>query len=901
MNIREYIIQHADLYNLIYKFIDGDDSFENIKGFLNSHQSFLNGTELKSFLRLLKIIANEHKRNQILLDKIKEILKFIQENIQQNVSKIDLCGIFLGNKLILLFLLDSKIITAEDIKDKFNSPYYIDYKCFFYPEIKNLVNSKDKITIEQKLSELDSDTLNNFEMYRQIGENHTHLCSLIRSDNVQDFIGYINENEIDPSEFSIKPSIFESHLILRNHKSMTLIEYATFFGSLKIYQYLKAKKVTISPSLMIYAIHSRNYRLIHQIEEDIQDTQEKEIYAKCFRESIKCHHNEIADYFANKIEEKSTVLLSFEFHNFYSISEDEICNVKLKELFYIACKHNYINLLQILFEMRISFDATKAFENARESQDAMQLLLDHRVTGTENFTHCKKVSHVRIPSFIEQIEKSSFENCSNLRKVEIPTSVKSIESSCFAGCSSLKEVTIPSSVKKISENAFGGCSSLTKVTIPSSITSIREYAFSGCSSLQQIDIPSSVEDIGSNAFSGCSSLEKVIIPPLIKIIEYGTFYGCISLKKVTIPPSVTNIEHFAFYGCAIDPESIPSTVTDVDSYAFDDCYKLKQILQDRFHNQSKDETLNLDDYEIGKSLASNVHEAIDKKTGQKVVIKSFDDSTTEYSTYIFNAYTLTNIGIPGVAKIHCYLDKTFINQDKEEEEEEENINGMKIFGYTVIKDYMKNGNLYDNTLNYLKYKGQQDMTNMNPTIRSKIIFGIAAIMKKIHKLGMIHQHLSMQNILLDDNYEPVISSFGRCGSKVAYQTDYSIHLAMRQHTDDDYFIPPEIFSDDGATTSSDVYSYAMIVYMMFAGKKNTRGKHMIIHNAIKGKRYERLDVIPDHYWNLIEVCWDQNPEYRPSFDEIIDHLKDDIFAINEFGMKTNLDELHEYQDRIDAD
>ena len=144
MSIREYIKQHADLYNLVYKFLDGGDSFENIKVFLNSYHSFLNDTKLKSFLRLLKIIADAHNRNKLLLDKIKEILKFIQENIQQKVSKIDLCDIFWGNKLILLFLLDSKIITAEDIIDKFNSPYNFDYKCFFYPEIKNFVNLDKK-------------------------------------------------------------------------------------------------------------------------------------------------------------------------------------------------------------------------------------------------------------------------------------------------------------------------------------------------------------------------------------------------------------------------------------------------------------------------------------------------------------------------------------------------------------------------------------------------------------------------------------------------------------------------------------------------------------------------------------------------------------------------------------
>ena len=38
-----------------------------------------------------------------------------------------------------------------------------------------------------------------------------------------------------------------------------------------------------------------------------------------------------------------------------------------------------------------------------------------------------------------------------------------------------------------------------------------------------------------------------------------------------------------------------------------------------------------------------------------------------------------------------------------------------------------------------------------------------------------------------------------------------------------------------------------------------------------------------------------------TFDEIIELLRDDKFAINEFGMKTDLDDLHEYQKRCDAD
>lgn len=48
------------------------------------------------------------------------------------------------------------------------------------------------------------------------------------------------------------------------------------------------------------------------------------------------------------------------------------------------------------------------------------------------------------------------------------------------------------------------------------------------------------------------------------------------------------------------------------------------------------------------------------------------------------------------------------------------------------------------------------------------------------------------------------------------------------------------------------------------------------------------------------MCWKQNPDERPTFSEIVEILKHDKFAIEEFEMRTNLDELHEYQNRIDA-
>ena len=48
---------------------------------------------------------------------------------------------------------------------------------------------------------------------------------------------------------------------------------------------------------------------------------------------------------------------------------------------------------------------------------------------------------------------------------------------------------------------------------------------------------------------------------------------------------------------------------------------------------------------------------------------------------------------------------------------------------------------------------------MNPTIRSKIIYGIASAMSYVHHKKIYHYNLKIDNVLLDENYEPVITGF----------------------------------------------------------------------------------------------------------------------------------------------
>ena len=101
-------------------------------------------------------------------------------------------------------------------------------------------------------------------------------------------------------------------------KEPTLIEYASFFGSIQIIYYLKNCQVPLNFSLWSYTIHPNNAELIHFLEENevkpvtiaqtkntnhwfsikngfIKQTK-NESFEDILIESIKCHQNDISNY-----------------------------------------------------------------------------------------------------------------------------------------------------------------------------------------------------------------------------------------------------------------------------------------------------------------------------------------------------------------------------------------------------------------------------------------------------------------------------------------------------------------------------------------------------------------------------------------------------------------------------
>lgn len=101
------------------------------------------------------------------------------------------------------------------------------------PEIKEQISEEERKQIENNLLSDDPSIFTNFDDKRQKAENDTYICQLIRQDSIEDFKSYVSQNNI-LLDSNIKKSIFETNRFLLSKDSVSLIEYAAFYGSIQI-------------------------------------------------------------------------------------------------------------------------------------------------------------------------------------------------------------------------------------------------------------------------------------------------------------------------------------------------------------------------------------------------------------------------------------------------------------------------------------------------------------------------------------------------------------------------------------------------------------------------------------------------------------------------------------------
>ena len=368
MSISKYL---NDLKTIQENFLEFLENIENIEENFQLLQIKFEDTkirdnkqDLRLFLHFISNICNNYFHGPTFFFKIEQTIRFFKDNIKKYYSNSEIFNIFKENKRIILFLINEKIITIDKSIAKtitsveFSDKYYPQY---FSPEIKPFAN--EKWFPKNKLIE---ELPDNFNELRIKGENSSFICKLIREDLVKDFISYYTKNCIS-SNAKINPSIYETNSFLleeynefiglfRSKNDITLIEYAAFFGSIQIFNFLKNENAKLKPLLWFYVIHSRNAELIHLLEElhvnPIMNG--KNSYIGCFNESIKCHHNDIAYYFINNYlqnedeNSQNTLKQSLKYYNF-TFLKNELIN---ESSFCFMCKYDYYSLAKVFLATR---------------------------------------------------------------------------------------------------------------------------------------------------------------------------------------------------------------------------------------------------------------------------------------------------------------------------------------------------------------------------------------------------------------------------------------------------------------------------------------------------------------------------------------------------------------------
>lgn len=359
MQFKDYLEEKNNIQQELLDYIDdeSDSSYQQLIQKLDNSKIGENPKELTEFLHLLVVIANNHHRSPNFYTKIEKIIDHF--DIEQTFSKSEIYQIFSKNRRILLYLIQKNILSIDDFLQhaKINEKH-ASFVVYFLPELNGHLDEKTDTFLKKEIKSQEIEIPP--EESREKGENHSFLAELIRKDEIQEFIKYVNQLNINLNT-DIKPSICESNEYLIG-KETSLIEYAAFFGSIQVVQYLRMNNVELKSKLWDFAIHSNNAELIHLLEE-LKVEMNKSDCQRLIGESIKCHHNNVANYLIEKYKYEGDEKCSLQFFNFIFFPDDILTK---KNIFFDFCRYDYPSTLEMYLKNN-SFDINSKMISKKNS------------------------------------------------------------------------------------------------------------------------------------------------------------------------------------------------------------------------------------------------------------------------------------------------------------------------------------------------------------------------------------------------------------------------------------------------------------------------------------------------------------------------------------------------------
>ena len=176
----------------------------------------------------------------------------------------------------------------------------------------------------------------------------------------------------------------------------------------------------------------------------------------------------------------------------------------------------------------------------------------------------------------------------------------------------------------------------------------------------------------------------------------------------------------------------------------------------------------------------------------------------------------------------------------------------------IVTEFLGKGNLRE----YLrKNKGKFLEIKELSTISTQVASGMAYL----EKHNIVHGHLAAQNIFMaEGNVVKIFLSLARALTLQEIFDDINLRVLIR-------WMPPEVIVEWKFSTKSDVWSFGILLYeiltydrLPYTGLTNAE----VGLKVIKGYRLPKPYFCPDILYEIMQACWKEEPEHRPSFNAL---------------------------------
>jgi len=180
----------------------------------------------------------------------------------------------------------------------------------------------------------------------------------------------------------------------------------------------------------------------------------------------------------------------------------------------------------------------------------------------------------------------------------------------------------------------------------------------------------------------------------------------------------------------------------------------------------------------------------------------------------------------------------------------------------IVMEYMEKGSLHE-----LLRRAPLNISKIHK-IAKEIAFG----MNYLHGENILHRDLTSKNILLSKHMEAKVADFGLSKMKVADAQTYSYTMGSVA-----WMAPEVIANARNFTKSSDVYSYAILLWELWTGEDPCPRDVAPVNLANKVLHDDYRPQIPLHvpvpWQDLIRVCWQKESNERPTFESVLKLLE----------------------------